>query len=174
MDADVRAEIARLERMIAQLMARHRQTLAFGRTTRAAQDAGPVQLLQVRQSALELHDGVTHLQAYGFASHPPPGSDTLTVYMGGDRATGVVVATGNQTLRMRGLAPGEAVIHDAWGRTIRLSASGIVIDGNGTAVTVIGDLHVSGDVISHYGTSGSVTLTHHQHAALSSAPTPGT
>src|SRR5581483_6754840 len=69
------------------------------------------------------------LAEYGFQSLPPAGSDVVLLCLAGDHTEGVIVATGNQTYRMRGLADGEVAISDDKGQFVYLSADGIRIDG---------------------------------------------
>lgn len=136
-------------------------------------DTGPVQMAQVTVNDLETIDKVPVVQAFGFASNPPKGSDVALVFVGGDRSNGVVVATNSQKYRARNLAPGESVIYTQDGKQIYLTASGgIKIAANGqpveidnaTTVTINASnsvvmntplLKVSGDIIDNYETNAS-------------------
>jgi phage baseplate assembly protein V len=126
-------------------------------------DAGPVQKLQVKLGAEEVKDNTPRLSEYGFQSVPPAGSDAVVIFIAGERTNGVVVATGNQTYRMRGLASGEVAISDDKGQHVYLSAAGIRVDGGGkpieitntpsvlvdtAAMHVTGSLQVDGDITS--------------------------
>lgn len=124
-------------------------------TVQLTDDSGPVQKQQVQVGANWLHDSMPVLYHYGFSANPPPQTDTLTVFLGGDRSQGVVVGTNHQPSRFRGLAVGEVVVHDCNGQSIHITAAGIVITSP-VAVTVsapfvhiTGDLHVDGDVLDH-------------------------
>ena len=110
-------------------------TVGRGRIT-TSNDGGNVQLLQVQLGANELRDNTPRLGEYGFNSNPPEGSDAVLVFVGGDRSNGVVVGTGNQTLRFKNLAIGESVLYDSRGQSVYLSASGIQVNGGGLPVTV--------------------------------------
>lgn len=99
-------------------------------------DSGPVQMLQLKLGALELRDRTPRLAEYGFTSSPPQGSDAALLFVGGDRSNGVVIATGNQTYRLKGLANGDAAIYDSRGQSVWLTASGIVVNGAGLPLTV--------------------------------------
>jgi phage baseplate assembly protein V len=108
-----------------------------GRTTAAPNDAGAVQMLQLTLSPLETRDNTPRLAEFGFTSAPPAGSDAVLVFLGGNRKTGIVIATGNQQTRPTGLNPGEAQIYDAFGKSIYLTENGgIVVNANGAPVTV--------------------------------------
>lgn len=159
-----------LERQVARLTRALQQTAAFARSTAPPNDSGPVQTIQGQMDALSRRDGMPVLFHYGFSSAMPVGGDKLVTYLGGDRSKPVVVATGHQSYRLTGLATGEVVLHDMWGRSIKLSASGPVINGNGAAVMIQGDLHVSGAVIGGYGGGDQVNLQTHKHGTGSAAP----
>ena len=125
-------------------------------TVSAVDDSGPVQKHQINIAGRELHDGVPAVYIYGVSSNPPLGADALLVFLGGDRGSGVVVATNHQQVRHRGLVSGEVILHDNQGQSIYLSRSGITIQGAGLPVTIdaplvhlTGSLHVDGDVTDH-------------------------
>lgn len=94
---------------------------------RLVADAGNVQIVQVRLGQLETRDNTPRLAEYGFTSNPPPGSDAVLLFIAGDRSNGVVVATGHQASRLKGLVPGEAALYDDLGQFVRLTRTGIVI-----------------------------------------------
>ena len=105
-------------------------------------DDGAVQILQLQLSAKELPN-LRRLAEFGFASRPPAGSDAIAVFVAGDRNNGVVIATGNQTFRLKLENDGEAALHDAFGKSIWLKKTGgIVIEANGQDVTVNGAANV--------------------------------
>jgi len=125
-------------------------------------DDGSVQLQQVRLSQFETFDDVPRLAEYGFNSMPPPESDAVLVFVGGNRRDGVIVATGNQQFRMCSLKPGEVSISDNLGQSVYLTQNGIVIDGAGLPVLVkntpsitldtplvhaTGDMHIDGQLL---------------------------
>lgn len=99
-------------------------------------DSGNVQTLQVQLGPMETRDNTPRLAEFGLASNPPHGSDAIVIFVGGDRSNGVVIATGNKTLRMKSLAPGESAIYDSLGKYVYLSASGIIVEAKGQPVTV--------------------------------------
>lgn len=168
-----------LERLVARLARQQSLSIGFARSTAAPNDSGPVQTIQGQMDALSRRDSMPVLFHYGFTSAMPIGGDKVVNYLGGDRSQGVVIASGHQQYRLAGLATGEAALYDMWGRVIKLSASGPVLNGNGAPIVITGDLHVSGAVIAGYGGSDQVNLQTHKHgtgtpAAGTSAPTAGT
>lgn len=125
---DLVAAIERLYRRVLLLV-------GIGRV-RTVLDGGNAQLIQIQLGANDLRDNTIRLAEYGFASNPPAGSDAVVVFAGGNRQTGVIIATGNQELRMRNLLPGEAAIYDSLGQSVYLTQSGIVVNGAGLPVVV--------------------------------------
>ncbi|WP_449246574.1 phage baseplate assembly protein domain-containing protein [Desulfarculus baarsii] len=53
---------------------------------------------------------IEQMQEFGFASEPPEDAEAFVIFMDGNRAHGVAVATDAPHLRPLGLAPGEVVI----------------------------------------------------------------
>lgn len=88
-------QIERLARRVWMLLGR-------GRITAPANDAGPVQIVQVQLGANETRDHLRRAADYGFTSHPPVGTDAIVLFPMGDRNNGVVVATNHQGSRMKG------------------------------------------------------------------------
>jgi len=172
-----------------------RVLLAIGRgRVTTANDGGPVQKLQAKFSDFETHDNLPRLAEYGLTSNPPIGSDAIVVFLGGDRSNGVVIATGHQLSRMKGLLPGEVAIFDDLGQSAYLTRAGIVIEGAGLPITVNGvtaingnttingKLHVTGAVTSDTavtapvikGTTdvifGVISGVAHEHSGVQSGP----
>lgn len=107
-----------------------------GRVT-VSNDTGSVQVLQLRLGPLEVRDSTPRLAEFGFTSRPPVGADAVLVFVGGDRTNGVVVATGHQASRPTGLAEGESMVYDLFGKFIHFTEDGgILIEANGSPVTV--------------------------------------
>lgn len=109
--------------------------IGIGKVT-TGNDGGNVQLLQVQLGADEIRDNTPRMAEFGFTSMPPPGSDTVLAFLRGDRSSGIVIATGNQTFRLKNLAPGESALYDAFGKYVKLTQAGIVVEAAGQAVTV--------------------------------------
>lgn len=121
--------------MIDRLYQRLLMMIGRGRVT-TGRDDGNIQMLQVNLDASDTRDNAPRLAEYGFTSMPPEGSDAVLIFMGGDRSNGVIIATGNQTYRLKNLAPGEVAVYDNLGKSIYLSAAGIVVQAGGQPVTV--------------------------------------
>lgn len=116
-------------------------------------DDGPVQILQVSLSPKEVAN-LKRLAEFGFASWPLPGADAVAIFVGGNRSNGVIIATGDQSLRFKLDAAGEVAISDAFGKSIWLKKTGgIVIEASGQDVTVDGATNVI------VNASAKVTLT---------------
>lgn len=113
------------------LWRRIQQVVGRGRST-DANDAGPVQTMQVRMGADELIGDLPRAAEYGFTSVPPVGTDAIVLFLGGERSNGIVVATNNQQFRMKALGNGDVAIYDNRGQSVLLSADGIVIDAGGS------------------------------------------
>lgn len=140
-----------------------------GRIT-AAKDDGNVQLLQIRLGPDEIRDNTARLAEYGFTSMPPIGSDAVALFIGGNRSSGVIVATGHQASRLKNLQVGEVAIFDNQGQSVYLTRNGIVINGANLPITVnntpklivnaaseidmnVPLVKISGDVIDNAGTN---------------------
>lgn len=149
-----------------------RVLLAIGRArVTTVNDAGNVQLAQVQSNDLETIDNMPRLAEFGLTSNPPVGTDVTVVFIGGDRGNGVIVATGHQASRPKGLKPGETMIYSQDGKSVYLTAAGgIVVDAKGQNVTVNNAgtatinasmsvtlntpvLKVSGDIIDNYSSN---------------------
>jgi phage baseplate assembly protein V len=125
-------------------------------------DSGPVQLAQARIIGDEVKDQIPRMAEYGFVSSPPENSDAIILFMAGERSMGVIIATNNQTFRMRNLATGEVAIHDNKGRFVLLGAAGIHVQGNADPVLV----ETTGTITANAGgdidatsTGGGINLT---------------
>lgn len=125
----------------------------------AANDTGNLQILQLALGQNETMDNVPRLAEYGYTSLPPiDGKATAVVlFINGDRANGVAIATGHVPSRKKGLKAGESALYDDLGQTVYLTRTGIIIDGAGMPITlqnagsgvhVAGVLNVDGDVVS--------------------------
>lgn len=173
--SDLESRVAMLERMLAAALRRQGQSVAFGRTTAAPNDAGPVQTVQGRTDALTVKDGMPVLMHYGYHAVMPIGADKVVLFGNADRSSGVVIATGHQTYRPTGWNLGETGLYDMWGHSIRMQQG---------AILVTGDLHVTGAVIAGYGGVDQVGVQTHKHTqptdshgdteAPTNAPTAGT
>lgn len=111
-------------------------TIGKGRVT-AIDDSGSVQKVQAQLNGFETRDATPRLAEFGFTSNPPANSDVVFVFLGGNRTSGVAVATNHQPSRPTGLQPGEVQVYDLWGKSIYLTKdNGIVIDAKDTDITI--------------------------------------
>lgn len=165
---------------VRRIVHRLHQSFAPARTTAAPDDTGNVQTVQVKFSATEIRDGIPVVFHFGFAACLPVGTDVAHVTISGDRSNGAILATSHQASRPKGLKPGEAMLYSTGGQQVKCLLSGMVIDGGGLPVKVIGDLHVTGDIVWHYGTGGPIAAAGHEHTGvraggdLSGPPASGT
>lgn len=73
----------------------------------------------------ETIDHVPRLGEYGIWSCPPDGAECVTVFLGGRRNAGVIVATGYRAARIKNLKPGEAVFANVLGgQTLKAAQDG--------------------------------------------------
>jgi phage gp45-like len=85
---------------------------------RLVDDTGDQQRVQLNLSVgapdgiEEVIDHVPKVGHYGFAYRPPDGSEAITVFIGGQRSAGVVIATGHRASRPKNLLPGEAMLYN--------------------------------------------------------------
>ena len=107
-------------------------------------DSKNVQYAQVVLNDNERRDNTPRLAEFGFTSNPPIGSDAVVIFIGGDRSNGVIIATGDQATRPKGLASGESMQYDAFGKYIYLKADGTIeIQANGGDVNVLDAANVT-------------------------------
>lgn len=154
--------------------------IGISATTAAANESSGTQTLQVQILGLgnpvELRDPIPSVQQFGFASSPVPGASHVIGFLGGDRAKGVAIASNDPRFRPTGMKSGESMMYDNQGRQIYLSAAGIVINANGSSVTVNGAttvtinaateiiantpiLKCSGDIVDNYQTNTRTMAT---------------
>jgi phage baseplate assembly protein V len=120
-----------ISRMVRRLLS----TFLRGRVN-TTDDSGTVQLVQIKLNDLETVDAIPRLMQFGFTSHLPRGSDTLALFIGGDRSNSAVLASNHAASRPTGLAEGETAVFNQVGIKIYLSAGGLVIEGAGLPITV--------------------------------------
>lgn len=110
--------------MIARKMAGVRQ--AFRGVLRHNDNSTPNQLAQVEGVDGETLQGVEVLQQFGMSSNPPDGSSVIVLPLGGRTGHAVVIASDNDGLRVRDLAPGETVIYSNEGAYVKIGAGRVV------------------------------------------------
>lgn len=74
-------------------------------------DTGARQTLQLALLPDEIRDGIERFQNYGFTSVPIPGAEAAVVFVGGDRANGLVIAVDDRRYRLKGLQAGEVALY---------------------------------------------------------------
>lgn len=168
---DLEARLYQLERRLAQLERRHAQTIGFARSTADVDDSDAVQKVRSQIDPLSVRDGMPVLFHYGFSSAMPHGSDQVVLFGNGNRSSAVVIASGHQTYRPRALSPGQSILYDMWGHTITLTETGAVIQ---TPTLILGDLHVTGEIIAGFDSGDQVGLQTHSHPANNTPPTADT
>jgi phage gp45-like len=163
MSATLEARVAALERQIDMLTRRRGSPFALGRSTLAVSDTGPVQTVQMRLDALSVADNMPVLYGFGVTGSPPIGTDMKVAFLDGDRKKGLVIASGHQTYRLRGLGVGDSALYDIRGANFWLASAGPTVNCAGNPMTINGDLHVTGAVIAGYGGADQVGLQTHGH-----------
>lgn len=131
------------------------------------------------------------LQQYGLISRPVGDVSGLALFVGGNRANGVVVAcNGEEKAMQKKLEPGEVCLISPYGQQVFFKKDGSVsiVSGNGE-IELDGKLHVTegieadgeilsgGDVTAFNKSPKRVGLSTHIHvtpSGNSSPPTPGT
>ena len=177
MSAMLEARVAFLERQIDTLLRRRASPFALARTTMNVDDSGPVQTVQAQLDALSIRDKIPVLYGYGVTGAPPVAADMQVVYLDGDRSKAVIIASGHQSYRLRGLAAGDSALYDSRGHRVWLTSSGISLVGNVGHTgnyTLTGNLSVTGSVIAGAGGTDQVGLQTHHHTDGTPGPTPGT
>lgn len=92
-----------------------RMNLMVGRgKIQQSKDDGPVQMVQVALSALELAD-LRRVSEFGLASWPPDKCGAVVVFVNGDRSNGVVIGTHDLPSRFKLANKGEVALFDALG-----------------------------------------------------------
>ncbi len=166
-----------LQKLVAPMARRISNMLSRGQVTKS-NAASKMQTLQISLLADEAKDAVEHFEPYGFTSNPKPGAEVLAAFIEGDRSHGIAVTVADRRYRVTGLQPGEVALHDDHGGMIKLSQSGISINGGSNPISITGAPTVTvtgGDVIAD-----SVSLKSHVHrdvqpgTGLSGIPVGGT
>ena len=82
----------------------------------AVKDDQKIQQLQVTLLADEVKDQVESFAHFGFTSNPPANTEVIMVSVAGSRDHGVVIATENRELRLKGLASGDSAQYNKNGK----------------------------------------------------------
>jgi phage baseplate assembly protein V len=86
----------------------------------AVSDGEKIQQLQITLLADEVKDQVESFGQFGFTSNPPSNTECIMVSVAGSRDHGVVIATENRELRLKGLASGDSAQYNKNGKYIWL------------------------------------------------------
>ena len=142
-----------MEQLFERLFRRIQMLAGRGRITNV-DDSGPIQMLQLEASGLELADKRARIQEFGLTSNPPVGADAATLSLSGDRSATMAVGVNHQGSRPRNLKPGETKLYSQDGKYVYLTASGgIVVNANGQDVVVNDAKDVT------WNLSGKLTIT---------------
>ena len=154
-----------------------------------ADDSGEVQTVQITEGAAgsgfadRVIDKARRVMEFGFSSVPPLGAEAVMLRRSGERSRSIVIGTNHRPSRPTGLQPGDTAIYDVRGAKVQLTADGLLIDCAGlpavvknfASLTVQGDLHVTGDVVSRAsGTSVSLNALRDAYDAHKHGSTPVT
>lgn len=151
---------------------RRRVMLMIGRCILTAiDDSRASQVVQVSLMADESRDGLERMAEYGFTSVPLPGAEGVALFVGGDRGHGIVVATADRRYRLTALEGGEVALYDDLGHIVKLSRTGIVIDGGGhdIAISNASDVTVTGCNVTVTGgdvLADGISLKTHVHTGV--------
>ena len=148
--------IAPLARKVSNMLARGSVTLANA--------AGKLQTLQIALLSDEAKDSVEHFEPFGFTSNPHVGAEVLTAFIEGDRSHGIVLVATDRRYRLQNLLAGEVAIYDDHGAFIKLSQTGIVINGGAYPIAISGATTVTvtgGDVLAD-----GISLKNHKHGGV--------
>lgn len=74
-------------------------------------DAGGIQVVQVKLLDGEVRDGVERFQNYAFSAVPLSGAEGIMACVSGNRDHGVLLAADDRRYRPKGLLPGEAIMY---------------------------------------------------------------
>jgi phage gp45-like len=121
------------------LLRRILQMVSIGRTSAAAVETGGVGTVQVEFNDLATGDARKIVMHFGFYGSLPPGTDVVEVRVHGDPSNGVIIGSNNQGMRPKNLLPGEAIMYDAFGKSVYFTKNdGIVVTANNSPVVVDG------------------------------------
>lgn len=114
------------EKLSAKLKRRIFNMLARG-VVQLIDDRQGYQIIQSTLLADETRTGLERMQQYGFTGHPPVGSETVVLFLNGDRSHGVVIAIDNRQFRLRDLEEGDIAVYTNKGNFCKLKADGEMI-----------------------------------------------
>jgi len=139
--------------------------IGFGRITATTALTGKgLRRAQIRFDDAETRDETPLVGQYGLSSRPLPGADAIVVFVAGNRAKGIVIATNDARYQLD-LAPGEVALHTDEGDHIHFRRGGVASLRAATRlaidtplITSTGRIEAAGDV-----KAGSISLQGHKH-----------
>ena len=81
----------------------------------AVKDDGGIQLIDAELMQGEFRTDIERFQDYGFTGVPPVDSEGVIVFLGGDRAHGLVLRMDSRANRLKGLKSGETAHYSQFG-----------------------------------------------------------
>ena len=135
-------------------------------------------VVDVELTAGEKRRGLDFVQQFGLVSRPNGEVSGVALFVGGNRANGVVVAcNGEESALRKNLKEGEVCLVAPFGQQVFLKEDGSILlkSANGI-VDVDGEMHVSEDVIVFDKKPNQVRVSTHIHgsgAGPTSPPKPG-
>lgn len=137
--------------------------------------AKKMQALQMRLLAGEVKDGLEHFEPYGLTSHPLPGAEGITAFLGGDRSHGVVLVVSDRRYRIQAMEPGEVAIytdegdkiHFKRGRVVDIETqtlnikAGVAVNFETPQITQTGQIVSQGDQVA-----GGISQIQHVHGGV--------
>ena len=103
----------------------------------ATDDTKSVHTAQMRvQGSPEVIDAMPLIQSYGVAVHPPVGTDSIGLFVAGDRSNGMALGTNNQAVRPKNQKPGEVQVYTDEGDNLHFARNKAVTltAGNSAAI----------------------------------------
>ncbi len=137
--------------------------------------AKKMQALQMRLLAGEVKDNLEHFEPYGLTSHPLPGAEGITAFLGGDRSHGVVLVVADRRYRIQAMEPGEVALYtdegdrihfkrgriiDIQTQTLNIKAS-VAVNFDTPMITQTGQIVSDGDQIA-----AGISQVRHPHSGV--------
>lgn len=107
---------------------------------KSVDDSDEIQLVKIDGLEDETIEGIERIQPYGLTSNPPIDSETIVLFLNGNREHGIAIACDSGVNRIKSLDSGEVAIYTKYGQIIKLgkegnieiTLSGVVSVGNGS------------------------------------------
>lgn len=105
-------------------------------TVEQVDDTQFMQEMKAGVFAQEMMDQIEHVHPYGFSAVPQKpdmmggikrAAEAFFSFLGGNRAHGVVMVTGDRRFRLYKMQPGEVGLHDDQGHQIHITRSGVFV-----------------------------------------------